>query len=112
MKIVLFEGGNVGVVKTLPGEYPMEEIGELLGGAVEWPPQKLTPALGLCKLERQTDKKVKYAYLRQWRGLAETEGACAVVHMAADGTLRDVTNDDVKVANELVWPVEDKEETR
>lgn len=105
MKIVLFVAGKAGVVKTLPGEQPLEEIGELLGGTVEWPPQKLTPALGLCKVERATDKTVKYAYLRQWRGLAETEGACALVRMGADGTLRDVTKDDVDRANELVWPV-------
>ena len=52
-----------------------------------------------------TDKTVKYAYLRQWRGLAETEGACAVVRMGADGVLRDVNKEDLDRANELVWPV-------
>lgn len=105
MKIALFADGKNGVVHILPGERPLEEIGELLGGTVQEPLIKLTDKLGLCKLEHSTDKTVKYAYLRQWRGLAETEGACAVVRMGADGVLRDVNKEDLDRANELVWPV-------
>lgn len=106
MKIILFADGKDGEVKTLPGEQPLAEIGELLGGADQDPTIiRLTDRLGICVMEGNPNPAVKYAYLRQWRGLAETQGACAVVHMAADGTLRDVTKDDIDRANELVWPV-------
>ncbi len=106
MKIILFAAGEAGEVKSLPGEKPLEEIGELLGCTDQEPEmRRLTDKQRLYINGNRGDPTVKYAYLRQWRGLAETQGACAVVHMAADGTLRDVTKDDMDRANELVWPV-------
>lgn len=106
MKIILFADGKAGEVKTLPGEQPLAEIGELLGCTDQEPEmRRLTDRLRLCINGNGGDPAVKYAYLRQWRGLAEAQGTCAVVRMAADGTLRDVTKDDIDRANELVWPV-------
>lgn len=105
MKIILFADGKEGEVKTLPGEQPLEEIGELLGGTVQEPLIKLTDKLRLCIVEpKEADPSVVYEYLRQGRGCAEAEGACAVVRMAADGTLRDVSKDDLEEANTVVWP--------
>lgn len=105
MKIVLFTDGKDGVVHTLPGEQPLAEIGELLGGTVQEPLIKLTDKLRLCIVEPdEADPSVMYEYLRQGRGCAVSEGACAVVHMGLDGTLRDVTRDDLTEANILVWP--------
>lgn len=110
MKIVLFADGKAGEVKTLPGEQPLAEIGELLGGAIQEPLIKLTDKLRLCIVEpEEDDPSVMYEYLRQGRGCAASEGACAVVHMGLDGTLRDVTRDDLTEANVLVWPSAEEE---
>ncbi len=102
MRIVLFLDGRPGSVTVLPGEMPLEEIGELIGGEVLQPLTRLSGRLRLCVTRREAPLPVKYTYRTMFGGEALVYGDCAVVRMGEDGMIRDVTEADVAAALQMV----------
>ncbi len=105
MKIMLFMDGRPGKAVTLPGEYPLTEIGEALGGKVREPAIRLTSRLALYVREDE-EEGGGYFYRRLWHSTERTGGPCAVVRMDLDGHIWDMTRQDLEEAWALVWKAE------
>lgn len=106
MKIMLFRDGQMGVVVKIPGERPLEEIGELLGGAVDEPLTRLSGRLALCMRADGEEEHlpIRYAWHKLGREPEPVAGNCAVVVQGLDWKLRDITIQDVEAAQVCVRP--------
>lgn len=106
MKIMLFRDGQKGIVVKIPGERPLEEIGELLGGAVEEPLTRLTGRLALCFRADGVEERlpIRYACHKLGREPEPVVGDCAVVVQGLDWKLRDITVRDMEAAQVCVRP--------
>lgn len=99
---MLFRDGQRGVVIKLPGERPVEEIGELLGGGAEQWPARLSCRLALYRREDGTGLPERYELHRLGRVPEPVAGDCAVVAMGPDGRMKDLTVNDVAEAQAKV----------
>jgi len=110
MKVLSFQGGRPGVITKLPGEEPLAELGELLGGEVEEPLTALTDKLALCVLADGIERRepIRYSWRKLGRVPQPVAGDCAVVHMGPTGLLGDMTATDMDTAEDLVRPIYDR----
>lgn len=111
MKVILFRNGEQGEVVTLPGEYPMVELSDLLGGEIEF--VALDKRLQLVRLEQgeEMDLPIRYGASKQQTsklgyGKVDAFGDCVVVCCRADGVIVDAKKDDCLMANLLVEVVQ------
>lgn len=105
MRIMVFKGGAPGEMKNLVGEYPLEEIGELLGGQVDEKMIQLNRRLAVVRLAQREELPVRYevAYLGADMAI---RGDLVVVHRAMGGDLlRDMTAYDAMDAKGMVRSV-------
>lgn len=98
MKVLLYRDGAAGVAAKLPGDEPMEELAELLGGAAEMTPLNerlmlVTQAGAGCE-----GKPIWYALHRVGREAEPISGECAVVGIGVEGRLRDISVQDIQAA--------------
>ena len=90
---------------NLPGEDPMAELGELLGGAPDEHMARLDKRLALVELEDRTGLPNQYVLDRLGGGPKLIRGSCAVVRMSREGRLGDVTVADAERAQEYISPL-------
>lgn len=108
MRILLYTEDKPGEVVKVLGEYPLEEIGELLGGEASEPVRvssrlAVVPTVAgmneglpsFCDIARRVDRMPEPIY-----------GPFAVVHMAMTGQLGDMTALDVTEAQGMLIPRE------
>lgn len=106
MKIMVFRDGKQGEAVTLPGEHPLSEIGELLGGEVKEPLARLTPRLALCVRAGSGGAGDYLVRKNIWQRPELLKGPCAVVRMDLNGHVWDMTAGDMAQAGEMVAPAE------
>lgn len=106
MKIILYRDGRQAVCAKLPGENPEVELTDLLGGETEMVP--LNKSLTLVTLQDGEELRlpVRYTLHRLGKEVRPIAGACAVVAVKPDGNLRDVTMEEVMIAESYVKGVE------
>ncbi len=98
MRILVYEGGEAGRMVSLPGESPMDELEELLGGEVDL----VTLADGL-ELARRADGWTEalpcwYELRRLGRAPELIAGPCAVLRMTGQMRVLNMSEDDVRRA--------------
>ena len=105
MKIILFQGGALGVTYKIPGENPEAELMELLEGPVE-----LTPLNGRVALVSRKDGEaerlsIRYTLHRLGREIMPIAGDCAVVAINGQcGKMREAGAEDLEAAQVYVRP--------
>lgn len=106
MRVMVFRDGLPGEMKNLVGEYPLEEIGELLGGQAEEELLQLNRRLAVVRLAQREELPVRYEVAYLGAAMA-VRGDLAVVHRAMGGDLlRDMTAYDAMDAKGMVTAVE------
>lgn len=101
MRVLLFEDGGSREV-ALPGEWPEEELEELLGGEIETEP--LAEGLDLVRLADGWLEALPCRY-ELWRLDREAEliaGDCAVVRADQTGRWEDILPQDGETAEEYI----------
>ena len=102
MKIVLYRDGRPGVVAKLPGDEPDIELSDLLGGETEITP--VTGKLCVVHLCEGYEMGMPARYMMHVIGKAPRliHGDCALVAMTIEGKYRDVTIQEIAVAEEYI----------
>lgn len=105
MRVMLFQGGKKGIVYNLPGENPMAEIGELLGGE---PDEHMTRINKRLALVTRAEPVQPYRYIMKRLGAPPelVAGDCVVVRMGQDQRLGDVNIKDASEAQNCVRSLE------
>lgn len=98
MKVLLYRDGAAGVAAKLPGDEPLEELAELLGGAVETTPLNERLMLVTQADAEREGKPIWYALHRIGREVEPISGYCAIVGVGVEGRLRDISVQDVYAA--------------
>lgn len=107
MRAMVFRGGKPGEMVNLIGEYPVEEIGELLGGQADEEMIQLNRRM--AAVLRADREKLPERYAVTYLGAPlRVKGDMVVVHRAMGGELlRDMTAGDGFEAQGLVTAVEE-----
>lgn len=108
MRVMLFQGRQMGVAYNLPGEDPMAEIGELLGGE---PDEKMVRLDGRLALVVRIDREeLPNQYVAQGLGKPPrlVAGDCVVVRLGQGQRIGDINAKDAMAAQGYVRPLEVK----
>lgn len=112
MRIVLFRNGEMGKLAALPGEDPLVELSDLLGGEIDFTPT-LYRRMQVVHLRygEKLELPCRYeATVRKTFGLGDDTvkifGDCAVVVRLENGAIRDTKKDDCLAANLVIRGVE------
>ena len=106
MKIVLFRDGHRGVAARLPGENPEVELSDLLGGETEMVSLNDKLVAVVLKDGKEMGLENRHTIQRLGRGPLPVFGDCAVVAVKPDGKYRDVSLQEVVIAEGYVYAVE------
>lgn len=106
MRVMYFQGRQMGVAYNLPGENPMAEIGELLGGVPDEEMVRLDRRLVL--VVREDREELSNQYVVQGLGMLPrlVAGDCVVVRMDKYQRMGDVNAQDAVTAQGYVRPLE------
>ena len=104
MRVMLFQGGQAGIVYNLPGENPMVEIEELLGGELDEHMSRINKRLALVT---RAETAQPYRYIMEKLGAPPklVAGDCVVVRMGRDRRMGDVSANDAVEAQSCVRPL-------
>lgn len=108
MRIILFRGGKLGEIVSLPGEDPLVELSDLLGGEIDFTPT-LYRRMQVVRLRHGEKLELPCRYeatVRKTFGLGDDTvkifGDCAVVVRLENGAIRDAKKDDCLAANLVI----------
>lgn len=106
MRVMYFQGRQMGVAYNLPGENPLAEIGELLGGAVDEEMIRLDRRLVLAV--REDREELPNQYVAQGLGKLPrlVAGDCVVIRLDQGQRMGDVNAKDAVAAQGYVRPLE------
>lgn len=105
MKVILFENGEIGRRVNLPGENPVAEIEELLGGPAE--EEMIAPGALLYTREDgvELELPIRYSLHRRPSTAEPICGDAVLVLVNSQGRIRDAKAVDLEAADCYVWPV-------
>lgn len=106
MRVMLFQGRQMGVAYNLPGENPMAEIGELLGGEPDEEMIRLDRRLVLVVREDREGLPNQYVAQGVGKPPRLVAGDCVVVRMGQGQQMGDVNANDAVMAQGYVLPLE------
>lgn len=105
MRVMLFQGGQAGIVYNLPGENPMVEIEELLCEGQDVCMTRINRRLALVEVEDKTLLPTRYVLERMGKTPRLIRGDCIVVRAGQDQRLGDLNATDAVEAQSCVRPL-------
>lgn len=106
MRVMYFQGRQMGVAYNLPGENPLVEIGELLGGEPDEEMVRLDRRLVLVVREDREELPNQYVVQGLGKLPRLIAGDCVVVRMGQGQQIGDVNAQDAVAAQGYVRPLE------